>query len=119
MPKKTTNKKPSGIIDSAQSYLQRLKFDPKLENGIVAKYISNIRIVMLLIITIILLGVMSYISLPKRLNPEVKIPIVTVATVLPGAGPQDVESLVTIPIEDKVRNLKGIEAITSVYSRSR
>jgi multidrug efflux pump subunit AcrB len=114
MPKKTTNKKPSGIIDSAQSYLQRLKFDPKLENGIVAKYISNIRIVMLLIITIILLGVMSYISLPKRLNPEVKIPIVTVATVLPGAGPQDVESLVTIPIEDKVRNLKGIEAITSV-----
>jgi multidrug efflux pump subunit AcrB len=114
MPNRTTKKTSTEMVDSAQSYFQRLSFDPKLAQGFVAKYISNIRIVMLLIITLILLGVMSYYSLPKRLNPEVKIPIVTVATFLPGAGPQDVESLVTIPLEDKVRNLKGVDTVTSV-----
>lgn len=96
-----------------KSYLERLQFDPKLLQGVVSKYIMNIRIVMLLALTICLLGVMSYINLPKRLNPEVKIPIVTVSTILPGASPQDMESLVSIPLEDQLRSVKGIDTISS------
>lgn len=96
-----------------QSYMQRLQFLPEMANGLVGRYISNIRIVFLLIITILLLGTVAYLSLPKRLNPEVKIPIITVATVLPGAGSNDVEQLVTVPLEDGIRSLKGIDIVNS------
>jgi HAE1 family hydrophobic/amphiphilic exporter-1 len=99
---------------TSKSYLERLQFDPKLLASIVAKYITNIRIVILLALTIVLLGVTSYLSLPKRLNPEVKIPIISVATVLPGAGPADVESLVTVPIENQLKSVKGIDTISSI-----
>lgn len=98
----------------SQSYLERLQFDPKLLGSVVAKYIGNIRIVFLLALGILLLGTFSYLNLPKRLNPEVKIPIISVSTVLPGAGPEDVESLVTIPLENQLRSLKGLDTMTSV-----
>ena len=99
--------------DAEQSYLARLKFDPKLANTAIAKFITNIRLVILLVLTIALLGTVAYIQLPRRLNPEVKIPIITVATVVPGASPQDMEQLVTTPIEDELRGLKGLDTITS------
>lgn len=96
-----------------QSYLERLTFDASLLKGWVAGYITNIRIVFLLTLSIALLGVISYLNLPQRLNPEIKIPIVTVVTVLPGANPDDVERLVTIPLEDKLRGLSGLDTVTS------
>lgn len=95
------------------SYLERLVFDPKLLVGPIASYLTNIRLVILVVIAIVLLGITSFLSLPNRLNPEVKIPIITVVTVLPGAGPQDVETLVTKPIEDALRGLKDVDSITS------
>lgn len=96
-----------------KSYLERLKFDPKLLTSWVAGYITNIRIVLLLVITIVLLGLVSYFNLPRRLNPEIKIPIITVVTVLPGASPEDVESLITIPLENELKGLTGLDTITS------
>lgn len=80
-----------------------------------AKYLKNIRLVTLLIISIILAGVFSYTNLPRRLNPEVNIPFVIVNTILPGASPTEIESLVTIPLEDA---LSGVDNTTSVTSTS-
>lgn len=96
-----------------RSYLEQLKFDPKLNRGAIATYLTNFRFVLLLIISIFVLGLFSYFNLPRRLNPEVKIPIVAVSTVLPGAGPQDVESLVTIPLEDTLSGLEGVSTVSS------
>ncbi len=96
-----------------KSYLDNLKFDPKLQEAWWAKYIVNIRYVLLLILTILVVGLASYFSLPTRLNPEIKIPIVGVTTILPGAGPEDVESLVTKPLEDELAGLEGLTTMTS------
>lgn len=95
------------------SYLDNLHFDQKLGNSWQAKYIKNIRVVIMLILSIIVLGIYSFLILPRRLNPEVKIPIILVTTVLPGASPDEIESLVTIPLEDKLNSLKGLDSITS------
>lgn len=99
---------------SEKSYLERLRFDPQLLRGVVSNYITNIRLVALFAITIIFIGILGYIRLPKRLNPEIKIPIVTVVTVLPGASPEDSESLITIPLENAIRGIKGIDKLASV-----
>ncbi len=47
------------------------------------------------------------------LNPEIKIPIVIISTILPGANPQDVESLLTIPIEDSVASVDKVKTVSS------
>ncbi len=104
--------------NTEQSYLGRLKFDPKLLASPVAKYLSNIRLVILLVLTICLLGAFSYLNLPKRLNPEVEIPIVTVITVIPGASPEDVEQLVTIPLENELKGAENLDQITSVSNEN-
>lgn len=95
------------------SYLEKIQFDPNLWKSWVAQYVVNVRVVILLVVTIFALGLFGYFNLPRRLNPEIKIPIVTVMTVLPGAGPADVESLVTKPIEDSLRSVKGIDTLSS------
>lgn len=101
------------MAEQSQSYLSRLQFDPSLLIGPIASYLKNFRITILLFLSIAFLGMISYLNLPKRLNPEVKIPIVTVVTILPGAGPEDVESLITIPLENSLQSLKGLDTITS------
>lgn len=95
------------------TYLKRLQFDPKLLHGYFAKYVQNTRLVVLIVVLLVLLGLASYLNLPRVLNPEIKIPIVIVSTALPGASPQDVESLVTVPIEDSVNSLQGVKTVTS------
>lgn len=96
------------------SYLSQIKFDPKLKNTWWAKYLVNYRILFLIILAIVAAGVFSYSVVPRRVNPEVKIPIVIVSTVLPGASAADVETLITIPIEDKLDKVEGIDTTTSV-----
>lgn len=97
----------------SESYLSNLKFDPSLKEHWWAKYITNIRWVILLIVTILILGVASYTSLPTRLNPQINIAIVTVNTILPGAGPEDIETLLTKPIEKELDGVKGVSSMTS------
>lgn len=106
---KTTSKNPS----NHGSYFARLVFDAKLRGDAIWHYIANMRIVLLTVIAILFLGFVSYLSIPRRLNPEIKISIVTVITVLPGASPTDVESLVTVPLEKNIQNIAGIDTLTS------
>ena len=105
-------------MEKVRSYLTGLKYDPKLEEHFIAKYLVNFRYVLLLIIAIIAAGVFSFLNLPRRLNPEVKIPIVSVTTALPGAGPEDIESLITIPIEDEIVGLEKVKTVSSSSSDS-
>lgn len=81
--------------------------------GFVARYFSDIRTIILIVITLMGAGVVIFFNLPKELNPSIKIPIVTISTVYPGANPEDVKELVTIPLEDSVSGLKGITKTTS------
>ena len=100
-------------METQSTYLKRLKFDAKLLTSFIARFLGNPRLVILLLISVIVFGVFSYTSLPRNLNPEIKIPIVIVQTTLPGASPKDMESLVTIPIEDSVSSLQRVKTVKS------
>jgi multidrug efflux pump subunit AcrB len=54
----------------------------------------------------------SFLSLDKL--PEISIPQVMVETVYPGMGAEEIRSLVTIPLEDALSSVKGLERIRSV-----
>ncbi|MDE3000362.1 MAG: efflux RND transporter permease subunit, partial [Gemmatimonadota bacterium] len=65
---------------------------------------------------VILLGFMSYLSLPRESTPSITIPIVFVATPYFGVSPADIENLVTQPIEKHLEELSNVKVITSTSS---
>lgn len=56
---------------------------------------------------------MTYLNLPKEQFPEIKLPQIYVQTFYPGTSPENMENLVTKPIEKQVKNLTGIKKVTS------
>ncbi|HBO16496.1 MAG: Cation/multidrug efflux pump [Candidatus Moranbacteria bacterium GW2011_GWE2_35_2-] len=94
-------------------YIDKIKFNIENFSNLIKGYLGNIRFALMLVIILLGSGIFSYFTLSRTLNPEVKIPIVSVFTALPGAGPEDIESLITIPLEDEIRGLTGIDAISS------
>lgn len=60
-----------------------------------------------------LFGVISLLNLPLELQPGGDRPEITINTVYPGAGPQEVEDLITRPIEERMEEVLGVQEITS------
>jgi len=65
---------------------------------------------------IILIGLLFSFSLPLELFPSVKLEMVTVTTSFPGSSAEDVENLVSVPIEQQVKNVSGVKIVKSVSS---
>ncbi len=65
------------------------------------------------ILVFIIFGGLAYFGLNLNQMPDVEIPFVTVSTVYPGAGPKEVENLITKRIEDAVSTISGIKRIES------
>ncbi|NTU98909.1 efflux RND transporter permease subunit, partial [Candidatus Falkowbacteria bacterium] len=99
-------------------YLEKLEFDPSLRKTWLNFFVTNFRVVILLIILISVIGSYSFLKLPRESSPEVKIPIAVVATAYPGVGPTDIEELVTKKIETAVSGLKGVKKTSSNSSNS-
>ncbi|MCP4051165.1 MAG: efflux RND transporter permease subunit [bacterium] len=69
--------------------------------------------VFVLIFVLLVTGFHSYISLPREAAPEITIPYIIVNTFYFGVSPADMETLVTNPIEKKLKSLKDIKEMTS------
>ena len=65
------------------------------------------------IIAIMIAGYASYKSMSVDMFPDVSIPVVTVTTVYKGAGPAEIENLVSRPIEEEISTIAGIKRLTS------
>ncbi|MCK4774954.1 MAG: efflux RND transporter permease subunit, partial [Candidatus Krumholzibacteria bacterium] len=71
-----------------------------------------------MVAAILVLGVFSYFRLVVDLFPEVDFPFVTVTTIYPGAGPEEVESQISKRIEDAVSTIAGIKRMDSINRES-
>ncbi|MBN1844414.1 MAG: efflux RND transporter permease subunit [Sedimentisphaerales bacterium] len=60
------------------------------------------------------LGVFSYLQLPKEMFPNIEFPMVTVVTVYEGAGPDEVEQLITRELEDEISTVEGIKHLWGI-----
>ncbi len=65
---------------------------------------------------VVLVGLASLAGLPIDLLPEITLPRLTVATDYPGAGPEEVENLVSRVIEEAVSTVPGVRDVVSVSS---
>jgi hydrophobe/amphiphile efflux-1 (HAE1) family protein len=67
----------------------------------------------MVILSFMVLGIVSMTRLGIDLFPEVNFPFVNVTVVYPGAGPEEVETLVAKPIEDVVAGINGVKRVES------
>jgi HAE1 family hydrophobic/amphiphilic exporter-1 len=69
--------------------------------------------ILMLIGAFVVLGLVGYFNLPAELNPQVDFPTVSIVTTYAGTNPQQMETLITKPLEDSVSGVSGIKQISS------
>ena len=72
--------------------------------------------VAMLFLTLLVFGWRSYRELPISLMPEISYPTLTVRTEYEGAAPEDVEKLVTRPLEERLSIVNGVLQVSSTSS---
>src|SRR5579859_5219439 len=73
----------------------------------------------MLFLALAAMGVVAYTKLPVERFPPISFPSVNVSVSYPGAAPEDVEALVTMPLENAVVGVNGIDTIESTSSEGR
>ena len=77
------------------------------------RLLTNHPLVNILFGVVMAMGILSYFSMPREQDPEINFNWVVVRTILPGASAEDVEQLVTGPLEDGIRNVQDIRFVIS------
>ena len=70
--------------------------------------------VVVFFVALVIFGGISFRELPVDLLPDLSFPTLTVRTEYPGVAPADVEALVTVPVEDALGIVSGVEQVSSV-----
>ena len=72
----------------------------------------------LCVLCLMVFGFISLFSSKMELTPEMNMPMMVISTIYVGASPEDVDELLTKPIEDEIGQLSGVDSITSVSSEN-
>ncbi len=83
------------------------------EFGLSSWAINNKTTMYVLIILILFLGASAYFSMPRESFPEIKETKIYISSVYPGNTAEDIEKLITDPIEDKLKTVSNVVEITS------
>ncbi|QNR25734.1 efflux RND transporter permease subunit [Croceimicrobium hydrocarbonivorans] len=81
--------------------------------GLSTLALKNSISVFILSALLILFGVFSYITMPKESFPEIVFPLIYVQTPYPGNTPQDIENLISRPLEKEIKSVDGIKNLNS------
>jgi HAE1 family hydrophobic/amphiphilic exporter-1 len=68
----------------------------------------------MLMLMVVVLGLFSFFSMPRDLTPKIEFPMALVLCTYENAAPQEVESLVTKPLETALASVEGLEAMYSI-----
>jgi len=72
--------------------------------------------ILMLFIGLILIGLISYQNLGLDLLPDLSFPMSAIIVSYSGVAPQEIENMITIPLEEAVGTIQGVKKISS-YSR--
>ena len=65
------------------------------------------------VLLLVVFGIRCYPEIGVDLNPDVDLPIVSVRVTYDGASPEEMETLITKPIENRVSQVSGIKTLSS------
>jgi len=73
----------------------------------------------MLVLLVIVGGIILSRSMVLEVFPELALDMITVTTIYPGASPEEMEELITVPIEDEIADVDSIDSIESVSTEGR
>ena len=76
-------------------------------------------LVNLFFIAVIIVGVATFFSMPAEMLPNVSMDEAVVVVFYPGVSPEEMETLVTKPLEEEIETVEDVEHIASVSGESR
>ncbi len=62
---------------------------------------------------VIIWGLISYLQVPKEASPDITVPFIAVNTAYSGVAPEDIETLITRPIEEELNRIADVKEILS------
>ncbi len=77
------------------------------------RFVSNHVLANLTFVLVLIIGTLSYLSLPRQQDPEINFNWIIISTALPGASAEDIEKKITDPIEDSLTGLADVKFISS------
>jgi len=81
----------------------------------IAEFAVNKRVaVVMILVGLVLLGIIALQRIPQQLYPSVTFPQLTIVTPYANAAPEEIETLITKPIEEAVGSVAGLKAIDSI-----
>ncbi|MBO9489941.1 efflux RND transporter permease subunit [Endozoicomonas sp. G2_1] len=75
--------------------------------------INNAQFTLTVVLLLVLVGLISYFTMPRSEDPQFDLPITMIEVIYPGASPLDIESLVINPLEDEFSEVENISSIES------
>jgi len=68
----------------------------------------------MVVLIVVLLGTISLLRLPIDLMPDISFPTLSISCTYENAGPEEIEEIITRPIEEAMSAVPGVEEVTSV-----
>src|SRR5664279_2714393 len=81
--------------------------------GRLAQAFLNSKLTPLFIVASLAVGIFSVAIIPREEEPQILVPMLDITTAMPGASPAEVEQQVTLPIENLVHQISGVEYVYS------
>lgn len=82
-------------------------------NSFLEQIILRSKTILLVLFSLLIAGIVSYLNMPKEANPDIPIPFILVSMRLDGISPEDAERLLIKPMEKELRNIEGLKEMTS------
>ncbi|MEH6679755.1 MAG: efflux RND transporter permease subunit [Sediminicola sp.] len=93
--------------------MSKQKKNADKEFGLSSWAIDNPSVVYVMIGLFLWLGLSAYFAMPREDFPEIKETKIYISTLYPGNTAEDIERLITDPLEDKLKNVSNLVEITS------
>ncbi|MGJ8693913.1 MAG: efflux RND transporter permease subunit [Thalassotalea sp.] len=75
--------------------------------------IKNAQFTITMVVLMVLVGIVSYFTMPRSEDPQFDLPITLIEVIYPGASPRDIETLVVDPLEEVFADIENIKKIES------
>ena len=83
-------------------------------NGIIRFSLNNKFALWIMTFIVVAAGLYAGLTMKQETIPDINVPVISITTVYPGAAPDEVAEQVTRPLEQRLRNLNGVDTVQSM-----